>query len=223
MTSFSEGKISSLLKAGQQRLAQIDDQTRLCGLIDTAGILREEPSDVIAQTIAQTLQKDVLFFGRREGKNDPLPDHLMVWKQGKKTPEFIGNTTEENIRKRGIDPMNVFVYYDQRHCEATDIRQRPDAINILTFDEKMPSRTLFQGTLRLRQFFDGQSILPMIAEKAQKCIPHGDQLEGLLRQTLFSQARNKAQEAYRSYEQKITHLARQGALNILLRPLHNSH
>jgi hypothetical protein len=112
--------------------------------------------------------------------------------------------------------MNAFVYYDQRHCEATDIRQRPDAIDILTFDEKMPSRTLFQGTLRMRQFHDGQLILPMVSAAAQTQIPKGDTLQGLLRQTLISQAKSKAEETYRSYRQKMTHQARQGALETML-------
>jgi hypothetical protein len=50
------------------------------------------------------------------------------------------------------------VYYDEAHCEATDIPQKENAVNGLGFSHKTSLRTLMQSMLRLRKFLKDQNV-----------------------------------------------------------------
>jgi hypothetical protein len=188
---------------------------QLKGFIDAAGLLKDCDMKEVAREVSELLGLNVLFFGRKN-PSDITPDDLMVWKKGQTHPEFIGSTQKDVLLKHEIDPSNTFVIYDERHCEATDIAQEGDAINLLTLNETVPSRTLFQAALRLRQFFEGQKVALLIPEEARKKMPNqGQTVFDVLLGSVICQAIHKASESEFSYKQKIDHVRRQEGVRAL--------
>ena len=78
--------------------------------------------------------------------------------KGANAPEKIGKSGVKALAAKGLLPSQYVVYYDERHTTGTDILQLPEALNLLTFDEKMLTRTKTQSAMRLRQFLNEQSI-----------------------------------------------------------------
>jgi hypothetical protein len=52
----------------------------------------------------------------------------------------------------GVNLDTLFVYYDQRHTEATDVVQKDNARNVCTIGLKTTKRDLYQGIMRLRKY-----------------------------------------------------------------------
>jgi len=219
--SYTQANISVILKEA------IDSGTpsnRLRGFIDASGILTNKDSDNlnVAKDILAFFANDpsidtILFFGRKS-PDEAAPNHLFALRKGAQgKPEYIGTTDAKVLKARGINPEKTFIYYDENHCEATDLPQKPDAINLLSLSEKTTRRDFCQGALRLRQFFDGQTIEGVIAAEARKKLPNGGQkFQDVVPLFSQNQAVLKAKENYRSYQQKIDHDPRQVGINALL-------
>jgi curved DNA-binding protein CbpA len=198
-------------------------QDRLRGFIDVAGLFKETNNHHIAKEIAAFCAENhptittVLYFGRpKEG----MPMTLMALKKGLNSPIVIGSTQREEIEKHGISAESTFVYYDESHCEATDIVQNEDAINIITVDHKIIRRSFLQGMLRLRGYFKGQDLEYVLPQNelghfsgTKDQIPTHAQL---LEKTVINQAMRISEETLRSYKQKIDNAVRKVVIDCLL-------
>ena len=219
--SYQQANITEILRAAIQSGTPKD---RLRGFIDASGILTNNNSDnfTVAKDVLTFFANDpsidtVLFFGRKDA-SETAPNHLFALrKNGQGKAEFIGTTDAKVLKARGINPERTFIYYDDNHCEETDLPQKPDAINLLSLSETTRRRDFFQGALRLRQFFEGQTIECVIAEEARKKFPNeGKSIQDVLPRLSQNQGTFKAKENYRSYQQKIDHEPRKVGIDVLL-------
>lgn len=197
------------------------DPTKLRGIIDSSGIFRDYDNETIAKELLKELDANpqittILFFGRKK-KSDILPDHLMAIQKGMEKPFFIGSTRKEELAKLGIFPEQCFTFYDERHCEATDIAQVPDAVNIMTIDEKVYLRKLSQGALRLRGYFLRQNVVfAKVKHSEAQLVRGGKTVEDVILTALKNQAIVIARDTFRSYKHRIRGAARQAIVNVLL-------
>ena len=86
-------------------------------------------------------------------------------------PVFLPDTSPQTIRSvTGLKPEQLFTYYDQRHTTGSDIPQAPNAKACVTIGETTTLRDILQGILRMRQFFQDQTIEFIIPEEMKKLI-----------------------------------------------------
>jgi hypothetical protein len=194
---------------------------RLCGFIDVAGLFKDHNSHQIARDILRFHEKDdriqtVLYFGRPSLRS---PITLMALKKGAKSPIVIGSSQKEEIAKHGISPESTFVYYDDSHCEATDIPQKENAVNIISVSHKTTLRTLLQGMLRERGYFEKQDLDYLITQEEQKHFSENTTAlpthQEILFQMIYNQAMIKTEESLRSYKQKIDNAIRQIPIDLI--------
>ncbi|ADI38006.1 DEAD/DEAH box helicase family protein [Waddlia chondrophila] len=234
----TEGKILHTMakKAKEGQIHEVDFQTvedfltqifhnhpdpiKIRGIIETGGIFKAfEDNAQVARQIMECLanwQNDgrvdasiegVLFFHRDSGQEQS--DTLYVWKKGANQPERIGGSSKETLRARGLDPSKYFVYYDERHTTGVDILQLPEAVNLLTFDEKMLRRTIGQGTMRLRQYLYEQNVELVVTKGTRQLIINGGgNLEDFILSAEKNQSMRKTDHMVRYFRQQIEASAR---------------
>jgi hypothetical protein len=131
---------------------------RVQTLMDSGALLKNYSNLEVATAIRDYLKKPVLFFMRNALKQEKTPDTLAILKVGASEPELIGGTKREDIQKTGVNTEECFVVADQRHTTGTDLPFSSDAIGLMTCDEAMLRRELYQTILRMREFFLNQTV-----------------------------------------------------------------
>ncbi len=204
----------------------------LRGLMDPGGVFTGVPNEKIARMILQKLKDTkidtVVFFYRQEGKE--TPDQVAFIRLNKTTgaispPEIVEGTRAEELEAKGVKPEEYFVFYDERHCTGTDIKQIEGAINVVTFDVKMLKRTLFQAVMRLRQYFSSQDVELILSKAVLEGLTpiesEGSEREFLVKQAIVTaivnEAVQKSKDILRSYKQRIDNAFRRTSLNALLK------
>ena len=185
------------------------------GLIDSAGLLKKLDTETAARQIF-TYHKNnekiqtVLFFNK-EGVLCGLKKH----KSGEPELVRIGSTQKTELQKHGILPDSTFVYYDECHTEATDIAQVGSAKNAILIDHKTTLRTALQGILRLRDFFNEQSVEYVIADNEkhhflesflEKNQESKITVSRVIEKGIENQAKLIVQEKAKAYKQKIDNI-----------------
>ncbi|MBS0626727.1 MAG: DUF3638 domain-containing protein, partial [Verrucomicrobia bacterium] len=212
-----------------QQILQISLQDKLRkdqfrALLDPIGFFKDKANEEVAQEILTYFEQDpnintVLFFGRTEG-NMGIPGTLMALRkprgaQGKFSYEIIGSTEKESLEAKEINPENTIVYYDERHCEATDIPQIPNALGLVVVGSALIDRDFVQTNLRLRGYLKNQDVDLIISEKESK---NYEKITGrdILTQMEVTQGIKSADEGFISFSQKMDNIFRQKAIEILL-------
>ncbi len=211
-------------KTVEEFFEQVFDQScnsyKLRGIIETGGLFKAFNNNAdVAQKIMKCLAerqengqvdpaiKGVLFFHKDPGQEHS--DTLYIWKKGASHPERIGGTSKEALQAKDLDPTKYFVYYDERHTTGVDILQLPDAVNLLTFDEKMLRRTIGQGAMRLRQYLFSQNVEIVVTNATRKLIVNqGENLEDFLLTAEKNQSKRKTDHMVRYFKQQINGAAR---------------
>ena len=197
---------------------------KIRGIIEAGGLLKAFRSNAeVAEKIMEFLVEQqerkiidkkiegVLFFHTDEGQTQP--NTLYVWKKGATRPERIGGSSIELLKSKGFDPSKYFTFYDERHTTGTDILQLPDAINLLTFDEKMIRRTMGQGIMRLRQFLFEQDVDVVVTSEGRRSFVHGGAtIEDLVLNAEKVQSIRKTQAMIRYFSQQIHNVFRREAV-----------
>ncbi|HEY4832534.1 MAG TPA: hypothetical protein VIH61_08260, partial [Waddliaceae bacterium] len=219
-------EITEILK---ELLDKHPQKNRVRILMDSGALFKNYSNIEVATAIRDYLGIPVLFFMRNPHKNEKTPDTLAVLKVGSEQPDIIGGTRLEDIQKKGLSLEDYFVFDDERHTTGTDIPLIPDAIGLMTMDEAMLRRSLFQTIMREREFFLNQDVEFVIPEYLldilKKSCPNkqiaNDDLRLLLENLILSiknQAIAKSKHYYRSCKQKIDAVFRQSLLDAFLIP-----
>lgn len=196
-------------------------------LLDSGALFKNYSNLEVAKAIRDYLGIPVLFFMRNPLKDEKTPDTLAVLKVGFDQPEIIGGTRLEDIQKTGLNLEDYFVFDDDRHTTGTDIPLIPNAIGLLTLDETMLRRTLFQTVMRERELFLNQEVEFVIPHNLlpilQACSPNKEISNEHLKRVLdivilsiINQANTKTNHYYRSCKQKIDYVFRQNLLEEFL-------
>ncbi|MFI5343101.1 MAG: hypothetical protein ACHQUC_02650 [Chlamydiales bacterium] len=188
------------------------DFDQISGIIDTAGEFKVYGSNL---DIARKWMKDirdpnieaVLYFDADSGENQP--NTLYAWKRGATCSERIGGTSEEVLSSKGLHPNNYVIFYDQRHTTGIDIKQKPNARNLLTFDSSIPMWALLQSIMRMRLFLFSQIVELLINSKtAHTLFENGTDPISLIYQAAIKQGIQKQEELILFFEQQIAHIFR---------------
>ncbi len=204
-------------------------KNRFRALLDPIGLFKDEGNRSIAEGVLTYFEQDpniqsVLFYGRAEG-NMGVAGTLMILKKPRKADgtfscEKIEGTGSEALKE--INPKTTFTFYDERHCEATDIPQIPDALGLLTVNSHLGDRDFLQTELRLRGYLGCQDIDLVILEKERKNYPANLTGRNVLTQMEIAQEIKSADEASTIFRQKMDNILRQRAKDLLLaNPSHN--
>jgi hypothetical protein len=183
---------------------------KICGIIDTAGMLRDYPTFQVAQEVITYYARDpdiegVLYFEK---------DTLMYLKKEVLRPIVVGSTLRSELERLGINPDTTFTFYDERHCEATDLKQRKDAVNLITFDQTVSLRTLLQGLIRLREYMTTQNVEIVVPAESVK---HFEPTSGdIIRAAIERQGTLVSTQTYRAFRQKIRSASMESVVKQLL-------
>lgn len=186
---------------------------RVTAFIDVAGFFKDYDNLHTAEQILKYFKESsqiecVLFFGRTAIQTR-APNTLMALKKGNPVPIIIGSTLTEDLQKHGINPESTFIYYDECHCEATDLPQGKDAVNLLSSNASIILRDLLQGMLRARGFLKNQDIEYVVHENTIKQLRISSKPtfeSAVLNPSIMSQAERKAKETYRAFLHEIDHV-----------------
>lgn len=154
----------------------------------------------------------VLFFDTDPGEIQP--NTLYVWRKEASAPERIGSSTKKALSAKGLYPSNYVIYYDERHTTGTDVPQIPEAVNLMTFDESMLTRTQTQSLMRPRLFLFEQDV-DMVVNKATRSTlyNHGKVIADLSLHAAKTQSIRKTQCMVRYFTQQIHHIFRRHSVS----------
>lgn len=210
----------------EKTLSGHSQKERVRGLIDTGALLKGINNLDAAREILDYFKDDdtveaVVFFMRKKGQD--TPDTLAMLKKGVEKPILLKSSRPEDIAQKGIPLPRIFFYYDDRHTTGTDFLQIPNAINLLTIDEKILRRTIFQGALRARQFFFSQDLeYVVLQDSVPAFVNQGQTVKDFILTGIRNQAVRKSKDTFRSYLQQIDNAVKQHALKELRNPKKNA-
>ncbi|MBS0627887.1 MAG: DUF3638 domain-containing protein, partial [Verrucomicrobia bacterium] len=195
-------------------------------LLDPIGLFANESNLSVAEGILTYFENDssiqsVLFYGREEGVHMGVPGTLIVLKKPRKANgtfsyEKIAGTGVEALKAKGLNPNTTITFFDEKHCEATDIPQIPDALGIVTFNIHLKDRDFLQTDLRLRGYLGCQDVDIVISEKEAKLYQKALTGRNVLTQMEVAQEIKNADEAPTIFRQKMDNIIRQKANDRLL-------
>lgn len=149
---------------------------RIRGFLEGGAFFKELPNNEIPQVFWDFFHpkeeedkpvawdvKAIFYLHNPGGGKPPIPYLLRQGEKGIERVPLTG-TREEDFLQAGVKPEECFFLINEKGCTGTDVPQIPDAINLMTMDENMLRRTMFQTILRLRQFLTTQNIEPVILE-----------------------------------------------------------
>ena len=176
-------------------LANITDDKhchRVHAIIDSGGFLKDLPNLELAKDILKTLThiEGVLFL-HTSGEFCILTDQKII---------ALENCSLAEITKH-IALDKLFVLFDELRSTGTDIPLTNDAICYQTVDPKMPLRTLLQGALRARKFFENQEIVLNIAKNCPLEIANTRDLIYILQANEAVSAANQTLKSLKNQQQ----------------------
>lgn len=190
-----------------------EDRARVRGFLDPSGLFKNYDNRTVADSINRFLErsksplKGVIFFD----KGDQL-----VYLERHKEPRLIFGSSKEAFARAGVDPNDLFFFYDERHTTGTDLPQVPDAINLVTFDTKEKSYNLFQTILRLRQFFTEQNVLFVLPHTEKEQFVDGvPTLWELMLISVKNTAIAAAKDLFHALVERVNGLFKQEALRLV--------
>jgi hypothetical protein len=130
----------------------------LSGLIDMGARFKDLANEEVAKEVLKQLPyiQHVLFFGKIS-ESDETADTPMLLRYDRKADIFhrhiVKSTKREALASWGVENLEeLFVYFDERHCEAVDVEQLGKAKNVCTFNIHTTKRDFFQGIMRMRNY-----------------------------------------------------------------------
>lgn len=194
-------------------------------LLDPAGHFNDYSSneeaakEILSYFTQDSTVESVLFYKRRSTETSGIPNTLMVLRKvggGDYTIEEVGGTRLELLEAKSIDPNKTITYYDQKHCEATDIPQIADAFGLVVMNSRLIERDLLQTSLRFRKYLEGQDLDFILPENERQNYPDLITVKDIVVQSVISQAINTADSGFFSYLAQVDDIIRTRAYDLLL-------
>lgn len=212
----------------EQAFSQHQNRKRIRSIIDV-GVIFKRFGDTLKmiRDIASFLEEKqklgevdpqintILFFHKDPGELQP--NTLYALKLGAKNPERIGGSTEEALKAKGLKPENYFLVLGEKQGTGIDVKHVPDAISLLTIDPRTFLRTIEQGIMRMRQFFDGQDVdLVIDSAHRQYFFNKAATVQDVVLHAVKEQSIAKTQRMPRYFTQQIIQVFKKYSINKLL-------
>lgn len=149
----------------QSFIVEHPDTLNIHAFIDIGALFTGLSNEKIAKLLAAKLAarpgnpiKHILYFNEHN-ELTALPFHLEEERKFVfESPIMIGTTDEKVIVEQIGRKEGWFTYFDQRHTMGIDIKQPCEARGIGTVDIDTLQRSLLQGSLRMREYADSQTL-----------------------------------------------------------------
>lgn len=152
-----EGK--KVLKSAKDLLDEIP--VEIDSIIDAGGSLRYIEENDLLQCVKEKYKKKSTLFFRPDFDNLFLSSHEIV---------ALSKTDEKSILPIAGPIEDRFIIYDQFHCTGVDLKQKPNAIGLLTIGTKTILRDFLQAVMRLRDLAKGQSVILFVENSVSSVI-----------------------------------------------------
>ena len=210
---------------------------RVSMLLDPAGLFKDFGTLEVALQVRDYLRaagakfKGVLFFARpfkplnvdflnpnymQDGVKRELdyhlgPDKLAFLSFYSNDVVYLSGTEESSLALLGLVPGDYFVICDERHTIGTNIKMTPDAVAIMTMNERVTHSMGCQAVMRLRQYTSAQDLHVMVPEKTVERFGTSI-IEMMIRAT----ALEKCMVMLRSFYQKVDNVTNEMAVNLMM-------
>lgn len=191
--------LTSAEKTLTQVLKDSKSSENLRALIDVGGCLLKKSNFEYANEMLtvfaneKTVQGVVFFQG--EGKS------LALLKKGEQKPISLIDTHLSTWKAQGVDPSQLFFFYDHLHSRGTDFPLPPKTVALTLLKKDDELHDILQGVARCRKLMTTQNVIYAVDEKdlnIEKILERSAQLEkDLLRDQI-----------YRHYIQEMDHVVR---------------
>ncbi len=148
---------------------------KIRSLADPGGINKYSESNLaVAIEILNVIKtmslpiKAVFFFHKKQG--DSAANYPALLLEPNSPPIFITIPCAEEYKKHGLNPEDVFTYFDEPHCYGTDAPIPPNSESIVLIDNNRLSE-LDQTFLRQRKYLYNQSAIIAIPKHYADRLP----------------------------------------------------
>ncbi len=141
-------------------------------LIDVGGCLILHKNRTYATQILEHLHpsfEGIVFF---QNPSDPGGASLQFLKRGETKSIPLPNTNAATWKELGIDPKNLFFFYDQWHSRGTDFPLPADSEGLMLITKKNEKHEIAQGAGRMRKILEGQTLSYCVLEADRTLLPH---------------------------------------------------
>lgn len=173
---------------------------------DAGGYFKDGNNASIAHQLAQQRGKEVVYYNKQGEQT--ITD-------GEKDLPFAQTTKSEGDR---------ITFLDQSHTIGADVKQKRDAVGLVTISRNMLLRDLLQSVWRLRELDKSQSVRFVTNHEVEGIIRQRLQLKEnqkigfyeILRFAIVNQAEQQGQDNYKALKQELALLPQQILLMALL-------
>jgi hypothetical protein len=208
-----DGSNVCIVKAGklEERLNSIEG-IAFDMISDVGGYFKEKDNKSIAKELSLRYAKPVIFYNEKGEK--------ALFEEGK----------EKILSQSALFEENRLTFLDQSHTTGADVKQKRNAIGLVTIGRSMLLRDLLQGVWRLRGLEKGQKIEFIIDEEVEAIIrgalglEWGKQvgLKEIIQFSVQNQAKRQGDDNYKSFRQKLWSIPQLFLLETLMKKSLNS-
>jgi len=200
-----------LIKEGNTKkmLEQIDagrGQTDFRLISDAGGYFKQGDNRSIALTMAEHYAQPVLFYNQQN-------EQTIISSQGH----------EQSASESLVAEDERMTFLDQSHTTGADVRQKHDAVGLVSIGRNMLLRDLLQSVWRLRALEKGQKVIFLVNAEAAAIIdltrPDRESditFADILRFVIVNQLRQQGKDNFKALRQELANTSQILLLDILL-------
>ncbi|MDR0742298.1 MAG: hypothetical protein LBE98_02435 [Puniceicoccales bacterium] len=238
---FKAGRAKTLVSESAEVESVLDtisdrsDLQNFRALIDTGGIFKTSNAETVARKMLAWIEgknasradnkidiQGVSFFKPYEDRAGGA--YCIMSADG--TIHVLSGTTKDDIQKAGFHPDKIAAYYDEARTVGTDVKFRPTAFALQTYDPSSSSlRDLSQGSMRMRQLSEGQCVCIVCVkshvEAKRKAEREDDKtvdafdFEEVLKWAIENQAKKLKKQKMKAYKAKIDGILKDIVLEVM--------
>lgn len=173
---------------------------------DAGGYFKEGDNLFIARRLALKLGKPVVFYNSK----------------GEQT--VTNGNEEHSLATSVLSEEERLTFLDQSHTTGADVKQRLEAVGLVTIGRNMLLRDLLQSVWRLRGLERGQKIQFIMDEEVESIIRHSLQLNPnekigfpeILKFVIVNQSKQQGNDNFKSFKNQVWNLPQSLLIDALL-------
>jgi hypothetical protein len=162
-----QGLLTEVLRASKHK-------KHVRALIDIGGCLLAKNNEAYAKDILESFKNDpsvqgVVFFRIVQDKNGTRKA-LSLLKKGVDQPIDLLDTHLATWKAQGVDPNQLFFFYDQWHSRGTDFPLPSQTVALAILGPHDPIHSILQGVARCRKLTSSQNVIYALSSNAAQII-----------------------------------------------------
>ncbi|MEI6531242.1 MAG: DUF3638 domain-containing protein, partial [Chlamydiota bacterium] len=208
-TTEPEALLRSLLNA--------DNQRRVRGFQDPGGLFKSQENLEVAKAFNKVIAglglEGTLFFWKKPGM--AAADQIAFLRTDSEIPVPLKGSSRKDLEEQGINPDQIFIYFDERRTTGTDLPQPPNAINFTTIDILQDITSTLQSALRLRKLVSGDQAIEFVIPRDRYAKMPQD-FRGIITHMVKNLAIDQSKQLYQALKQRVDSIFKKASLQALL-------